>query len=154
MPGRQRACDHDAVLALAREGKRPSEIAEALNAKFETIRDIIRRAQKAGVDLGPRPPRGSPRGPGAKVWTAPSRSSLYRKLRYAGGLPREEVLAAIGADVRAAQVGEGACNTLRPNTCKLSEHKLHDLEDHGEPKCITGQIAATNCRIAERDFRG
>jgi DNA-binding transcriptional MerR regulator len=67
---------------------------------------------------------------------------IYRLLRVEGytiagargALVREGYRApSIGADVRAAQVGEGASNTLRPNTCKLSEHVFHGAHSsHGD----------------------
>ncbi|WP_424138632.1 helix-turn-helix domain-containing protein [Roseomonas chloroacetimidivorans] len=133
MAKRPRRHDYDAVLALARQGKRPSAIAMELGINYSTVRDIVRRAQKAGVESVPCHPRGRPRGPGSKVWTAPSRSPLYRKLRYAGGLPREEVLPALGADRRAAQGGEGATNALPTNSCNASgEHVVLHVHKHAQ----------------------
>jgi DNA-binding transcriptional MerR regulator len=72
-----------------------------------------------------------------------------------GALVREGYRAPpMGADRRAAQAEEGAATPSVQQSCKLSSHALHDRKDHGEPECITGQIAATKCRIAERNFRG
>jgi transposase len=91
----RRTFDLEAAFARYRNGEGPNEIAAALGANSNTVRQAIFQARKRGVDLGPPRHRGRPPGRDGESRAGQlSRSTFYRKLRYDAGMSRAEAVAA------------------------------------------------------------
>jgi transposase len=91
----RRTFDLEAAFVRYRNGERPVEIAAALGANSNTVRQALYQARKRGVDLGPPRHRGRPPGRNAECRAGKlNRSTYYRKMRYVLGMSRVEAVAA------------------------------------------------------------